>query len=56
MDQFTEHAVSAGSEMIQDEVISVIKNGNTFTVITSGGKTLTARYVLVAIGNKYRKL
>jgi thioredoxin reductase (NADPH) len=36
MDQFTAHAVSAGSEMIQDEVMSVTKDGNTFIVVTSG--------------------
>ncbi|OIP53306.1 hypothetical protein AUK10_02480 [Candidatus Gracilibacteria bacterium CG2_30_37_12] len=56
MDRFTEHAVSAGSELIQDEVSSVTKSGNIFTVQTASGKTLEAKYVLLAIGNKYRKL
>ncbi len=56
MDRFTEHAVAAGSEIIQDEVMDVSKNGNIFTVKTSSGKILESRYVLLAIGNKYRKL
>ncbi|MFA6090280.1 MAG: FAD-dependent oxidoreductase [Candidatus Gracilibacteria bacterium] len=56
MDRFTEHAVSAGSELIQDEVSSVTKSGNIFTVQTASGKTLEAKYVLLAIGNKYRRL
>lgn len=56
MDRFTEHAIAAGSELIQDEVLSVTKSGNTFTVQTASGKTLEAKYILLAIGNKYRKL
>lgn len=56
MDRFTEHAVSAGTEMIQDEVTSVIKDGNIFTVRTASGKMLESKYVLLAVGNKYRHL
>lgn len=56
MDRFTEHAVSAGSELIQDEVMEVIKNGDVFTVKTASGKTLESKTVLLAIGNKYRHL
>lgn len=56
MDRFTEHAVSAGSELIQDEVTEVVKNADVFTVKTASGKTLESRYVLLAIGNKYRHL
>lgn len=56
MDRFTEHAVSAGSELIQDEVVSVVKNENIFTVKTASGKVLESSYVLLAIGNKYRHL
>lgn len=56
MDRFTEHAVSSGTELIQDEVTSVTKDGNIFTVKTASGKTLESKYVLLAIGNKYRHL
>lgn len=56
MDRFTEHAVSAGTEMIQDEVTEVTKNGNIFTVKTASGKVLESKYVLLAVGNKYRHL
>lgn len=56
MDRFTEHAVSAGSELIQDEVIDVTKTGNIFRVKTSSGKMLESKAVLLAIGNKYKKL
>lgn len=56
MDRFTEHAVSAGTELIQDEVMSVTKNESTFIVETASGKTLESRYVLLAIGNRYRHL
>ncbi|MDD2916701.1 MAG: FAD-dependent oxidoreductase [Candidatus Gracilibacteria bacterium] len=56
MDRFTEHAVSAGSELIQDEVMDVSKNDGIFTVETASGKIFESRFVLLAIGNKYRKL
>lgn len=56
MDRFTEHAVSAGSELIQDEVMDVTKNGNTFVVKTASGKTLESKTILLAIGNRYKKL
>lgn len=56
MDRFTEHAISAGSELIQDEVMDVTKAGNIFRVKTQSGKALESKAVLLAIGNKYRKL
>ncbi|MBP9812034.1 FAD-dependent oxidoreductase [Candidatus Gracilibacteria bacterium] len=56
MDRFTEHAISAGSELIQDEVMDVTKAGNIFRVKTSSGKILESKAVLLAIGNKYKKL
>lgn len=56
MDRFTEHAVSAGSELIQDEVMDVTKKENIFTVKTASGRVLESKYVLLAIGNTYRKL
>lgn len=56
MDRFEEHARVAGSEMIQDEVVSVEKNANIFTVRTASGKVLESKYVLIAAGNHYKKL
>lgn len=56
MDRFTEHAVSSGTELIQDEVMGVTKDGNIFTVKTASGKTLESKFVLLAIGNQYRHL
>lgn len=56
MDRFTEHAVGAGSELIQDEVTEVTKDGGVFTVKTASGKTLLSEFVLLAIGNRYRHL
>lgn len=56
MDRFEEHARTAGSEMIQDQVVGVKKNGNTFTLETASGKTFESRYVLIAAGNHYKKL
>ncbi len=56
MDRFTEHAISAGSELIQDEVIGVTKEKDIFTVKTASGKILESKFILLAIGNKYKKL
>lgn len=56
MDLFTEHAVSAGSELVQDEVVNVTKSDHIFIVNTASGKTLESKSVLLAIGNKYKKL
>lgn len=36
--------------------MEVIKNGNIFTVKTASGKTMESKYVLLAVGNRYRHL
>lgn len=56
MDRFEEHAQTAGSEMIQDQVVGVQKNGNIFTIETASGKTFESKYVIIAAGNHYKKL
>ncbi|USN57786.1 MAG: FAD-dependent oxidoreductase [Candidatus Peribacteria bacterium] len=56
MDKFKEHAEVSGSEILQDIVTEVQKDGDVFTVKTAGGKELTSKYVVLATGNKYRHL
>lgn len=56
MDAFRKHAETFGSEILQDTVESVEKNGDIFTVKTNGKEEFTSDYVLLATGNKYRHL
>lgn len=56
MDRFAEHAVSSGSEIIADRVASVEGAKGAFTVVTSSGKVFQSKYVLLATGNRYRRL
>lgn len=56
MENFRKHAETFGSEILQDTVESVEKNGDIFTVTTSTKKEFTSNYVLLATGNKYRYL
>lgn len=56
MDNFRKHAETFGSEILQDTVETVEKNGTIFTVTTSGKKEFTSDYILLATGNKYRQL
>lgn len=56
MDRFAEHAKASGSEMLTDRVVSIEGAKGAFTVTTSGGKTVQSKYVLLATGNKYRRL
>lgn len=56
MDNFMEHAKVSGSEIMQDIVKEVEKTENGFTVKTSSGKELESKFLLLATGNKYRKL
>lgn len=56
MDRFAEHATSSGSEILQDRVVSVEGAKGAFTVTTMGGKTVDTKFVLLATGNKYRRL
>lgn len=57
MDAFAEHATTAGSTILQERVEIVTKNGEyDFTVKTSTGKEYQSRTVILATGNKYKKL
>ena len=56
MDRFLAHAQVSGSEFLQDRVSSVAKIGDAFQVKTLSGKEFSATAILIAMGNKYRKL
>lgn len=56
MDNFREHAINSGSEMLNDMVTQVHKQENHFTVKTASGKEFSSQYVVLATGNNYRKL
>lgn len=57
MDNFALHARTAGSEILQERVETITKNGEyDFTVTTSTGKEFESRTVILATGNKYKKL
>jgi thioredoxin reductase (NADPH) len=57
MRRFADHAESAGSTLLADEVTSVEKlpEGG-FETKTATGKTFRSRYFLLATGNAYKKL
>ena len=57
MDDFAEHAIVAGSTILQERVETVAKYGEyAYTVTTSTGKIYQSRTVILATGNKYKKL
>ncbi len=57
MESFAEHAKTAGSTIIQEHVEKVAKNDeHDFTVKTNTGKEYQSRTVILATGNKYKKL
>lgn len=57
MDSFAEHAIAAGSTILQERVEIVTKNGEyNFSVVTTSGKEYQSRTVILATGNKYKKL
>lgn len=56
MEDFRKHAEVSGAEILTEMVTKLEKNENHFDVITSSGKELTAKKVVLATGNNYRKL
>lgn len=56
MDSFADHAVAAGSEMLQERVESITGSLGDFTVTTTSGKSFKSKTVLLGTGNKYRRL
>lgn len=56
MDNFLIHASESGSEILHDRVSKITKKEVWFGLSTVASKEILAKYVLVAIGNKYRCL
>ena len=56
MDNFRDHAIAAGSEMLEEMVTDLEKKEDHFYVKTSSGKEFTSRFVILATGNNYRHL
>jgi thioredoxin reductase (NADPH) len=57
MDSFKKHAEAAGSTILQERVETVAKNGEyDYSITTSTGKVFQSRTVILATGNKYKKL
>jgi thioredoxin reductase (NADPH) len=56
MDNFKDHAIAAGSEMLEEMVSDLEKKDDHFFVKTSSGKEFTSRFVILATGNNYRHL
>jgi len=56
MDNFLNHAKESGSEILHDRVASINKDWDKFHLSTVWWKEIIAKYVLIAIGNKYRCL
>jgi thioredoxin reductase (NADPH) len=56
MDNFKDHAVGAGSEILEEMVTELNKNNDHFQIKTSSGKEFTSKFVVLATGNNYRHL
>jgi hypothetical protein len=56
MDNFREHAVASGSEILNEMVTEIMKQNDIFDVKTSSGKQFSSKYVILATGNNHKKL
>ncbi|QFR39662.1 hypothetical protein A9Q91_05575 [Candidatus Gracilibacteria bacterium 28_42_T64] len=56
MDDFREHAITSGSEVLDEMVTDVEKYEDHFHIKTNSGKKFTSRFVVLATGNNYRHL
>ncbi len=56
MDNFKAHAETAWSEILNDMVVELKKENDVFFVKTSSEKEFSAKYIILATGNNYRKL
>ncbi len=55
-DKLTDQAMALGADVELEKVVSVTKNGDTFTVATEEENTYTGRAVILAVGVKHRTL
>lgn len=56
MDSFKEHAVSSGSEIVQEIVSDIVKQWDLFLVKTTNWNQYQAKKVIIATGNNHRHL
>lgn len=56
MDSFKEHAISSGSEIVQEIVSEIKKHQEHFHITTSNGNEYKAKKVIIATGNNHRHL
>ncbi|MDQ7009810.1 MAG: FAD-dependent oxidoreductase [Candidatus Gracilibacteria bacterium] len=56
MDNFRDHAIASGSEILTEMVTEIKKHEDHFHIKTSGKKEFKTKKVLLATGNNYRKL
>ncbi|MBR6271590.1 MAG: FAD-dependent oxidoreductase [Lachnospiraceae bacterium] len=55
-DAYLEQVMGQGGEVVLDEVTSLVSDGETVTVTTAAGETLTGRSAVIATGTKHRVL
>jgi len=56
MKKIEKHALSLGTEIIDDEVVRINKQESSFKVITKSGKEYESKTIIIAIGMERRKL
>ncbi len=56
MEDFKKHAEESWSEILTEMVTKLEKHNNHFHIVTSSGKELSAKKVILATGNNYRHL
>lgn len=56
MDNFKNHAIESGSEILEEMVVKIEKIEDSFQVHTSSWKLFSTKYLVLATGNNYRKL
>jgi len=56
MDDFREHAITSGSDILEEMITDVNKIDDHFHIKTSTGKEFKTKYVVLATGNNYRHL
>lgn len=56
MDSFKEHAISSGSEIINEMVSNVTKHDDHFHIVTASWKEFKSKYVIIATWNNHRHL
>ena len=54
--KFFDHAKNLGSEIMQEEIVEIKKDGNIFIVKTNLSKIYKSKAILIALGTKHRKL